>query len=183
MVTTGRQEPRWNAERRAAPAGAAPRPKRVQTVTSGCVARIVTTRLSAFRLLFYFLPFVGWVERSETHHAALTPNDGFRCAQPILQTRSNKPRTQNAPRERCRSSFPAKAGKGDHLAQQDGGRGAGLDASLSSQEFRRVLRPLHRASPWPTLRVGVPKVRRPKAAYAPSPASRVRMKREARRTD
>ena len=46
-------------------------------------------------------------------------------------------------------SSPAIAGEGDHLAKQDGGRGAGRDASFSSQEFRRLSRPFHRASRGP----------------------------------
>jgi hypothetical protein len=43
-VTTAQREPPWNAERRAVPAGTAPRP----------LARVVTTRLSAFHILILF---------------------------------------------------------------------------------------------------------------------------------
>ena len=43
-VTTAQREPPWNAERRAVPAGTAPRP----------LARVFATRLSAFRVLILF---------------------------------------------------------------------------------------------------------------------------------
>jgi hypothetical protein len=56
-------------------------------------------------------------------------------------------------------SSPAPAGEGDHLAQQDGGGGAGRDVSLAATEVPRGLRPLHRASRGP-----------------PPPLSRVRIK-------
>ncbi len=86
------------------------------------------------------------------------------------------------------SSCPAKAGKGDHPAQQDGGRGAGLDAtqdSLLPGDVRapsvtatrlHLRRPLHRPSAQPTLRVGVSLIdggRRP--PMPPPPLSRGRM--------
>jgi hypothetical protein len=47
--------------------------------------------------------------------------------------------------------LPREAGKGDHLAKQDGGRGAGLNASLSSTEF------VESRAPPPSFRLRAPR--------------------------
>ena len=64
--TPRRQEPRWNADRRARPAGRAPHARWPE---------VGYTRLSAFRFLFSFACIVGWAERSETH----AQHGGLRC--------------------------------------------------------------------------------------------------------
>jgi hypothetical protein len=78
---------------------------------------------------------------AQTSGAVLYPRVVRRSASPFIWRQTLSCRSlaklgrKNAPRERCDLSSPAIAGEGDHLAQQDGGGGAGFDAALSLKEI------------------------------------------------